>query len=128
MRTTSIEERRPEVAEAAQALREQVDTLLDRVAERILKTPAAGSAPWHTMWRNRDSPAGEAQLRQHLLIRISVAQHLGLDTTNDVRAALAAGATCMDAAAAAAISNRPSTRRSHRPSRFDDLQLQLFDA
>lgn len=81
MRTMSIDLRRLEVAEAAEALREQMDILLDRAAERILKTPVAGSAAWHTMWRNRDSFDGQAQLRRHLLIRISVAQHLGLDTT-----------------------------------------------
>ena len=124
----SIEERRPEVAEAAEALREQLDVLLDRAAERILKTPAAGSARWHALWRNRDSPDGHAQLRRHLLIRIAVAQYLGLDTTNDIQAALAAGATRVDAAAAAAVSNRSSTRRSRQPSRFNDRQLQLFEA
>lgn len=125
MGTTSIEERQPQVAEAAEALREQVDVLLDRAAERVLKTPVAGSASWHALWRNRDSADGQAQLRCHLLIRISVAQHLGLDTTSDVRAALAAGATRKDAAAAVALSRRPPTTRSRR---FDDLQLALFDA
>ena len=124
----SIEERRPAVAEAAEALREQVDVLLDRAAERVLKTPAAGSASWHALWQNRDTVDGQAQLRRHLLIRISVAQHLGLDTTSDVRAALAAGATRNDAAVAAAFSNRSSNRRSRQPGRIDDLQLPLFDA
>ena len=124
----SIGEHRPAVMEAADALRVQVDVLLDRAAERILKTPVAGSASWHERWRNRDSVDGQAQRRRHLLIRISVAQHLGLDTTNDVRAALAAGATRKDAAAAAAVSNRSSTGRSRRPRRIDDLQLLLFDA
>ena len=123
----SIEERQPEVAEAAEALREQVDVLLDRAAERVLKTPVAGSTAWHALWRNRDTVDGQAQLRRHLLIRISVAQHLGLDTASDVRAALAAGATRNDTAVAAAASNRTS-RRSRRPSRLDDLQLPLFDA
>ena len=123
----SIDERRPEVVEAAEALREQLDVLLDRAADRILKTPAPGSARWHAMWQSRDSPDGQTQLRRRLLIRISVAKYLGLDTTNDVRAAVAAGATLMDAASAAAVSNRSSARRSHRSSRLDDLQLQLFD-
>lgn len=122
-----IEERRSAVTEAAEALREQVDVLLDRAAERILKTPAAGSASWHALWRNRDSPDGQTQLRRHLLTRISVGEHLGLDTTRDVRAALAAGATTKDVTAATAVSNRLPSTRSHRSSRVDDLQLQLFD-
>jgi hypothetical protein len=78
--------------EVSDALREQIDVLLDRAAERILKTPTAGTAYWHAMWQNRGSSDGQMHLRRHLLIRIAVAGHLGLDAAHDVRAALAAGA------------------------------------
>lgn len=125
--STPIEERRTEVADAAEALREQMDVLLDRAAERILKTPAAGTASWHAMWQNRDSSEGQAHLRRHLLMRISVAGYLGLDTARDVRAALAAGATRKDVTAAAAAQKRSLPRRSRRARRCDGLQLQLFD-
>lgn len=115
------------VAEAVEAFREQVDVLLDRVADRIINTPAAGSASWHATWRNRGSEDGRIRLRQHLLARIAVAHHLGLDTAPDVLAALAAGATIDDIHTQAIPWRRPNDR-VRRPRRIAAVsQLQLFD-
>lgn len=104
---------RTEVSDAAEILREQIDALLDRAAERILKTPTAGTAYWHAMWQNRGSSDGRVHLRRHLLTRIAVAGHLGLDAAHDIQAALAAGASHEDVRVAAATSKRSSLRRSH---------------
>jgi len=96
------------VADAAEALRAQIDVLLDRSADRLLCAPPAGTIAWHAAWQIRDSATGRARAQAHRIARIAVAQRLGLDIRTDVNAARAAGATTreIEAALAADIGRR----------------------
>lgn len=65
--------------ELAQALAEKVDVLLDRLTDRALAAPAAGSTTWHHQWRERESSAGRAQHDLRLYIRRALAARTGID-------------------------------------------------
>jgi hypothetical protein len=113
------------VADAADSLRVQIDLLLDRSAQRVLNSPAAGSSAWHAAWRDRESPAGRQHAREHLLARIAIASHLGLGVQEDVRAARIAGVLEGEITIALAGRRPRSARRSARNSTIED-QLSLF--
>ena len=107
------------VNDAAEALRTQVDLLLDRAADRLLNMPTAGTSAWHAAWQSRDSTVGLGRARTHRIARIAVASRAGFDVRDDVRAARAGGATTSDIDAA--LGSRRGARRS--PSRDDQLAL-----
>lgn len=64
--------------ELAAALTEKIDVLLDRLTDRALSTPQAGTAQWRAHWLDRDSPAGRAHHARRLHVRAALAYRAGI--------------------------------------------------
>ncbi|OLT34642.1 hypothetical protein BJF84_17845 [Rhodococcus sp. CUA-806] len=64
--------------ELAQTLAEKVDVLLDRLTDRAMATPQAGSSAWKTQWRGRDSEDGRREHTRRLYVRAVLASRAGV--------------------------------------------------
>jgi hypothetical protein len=69
--------------ELAAALTEKIGVLLDRLTDRALSTPQAGTAAWRAHWLDRDSPAGRAGSARRLRIRAVLAHRAGISGPTD---------------------------------------------
>lgn len=85
-------------AEAAQILQDRVDVLLDRLTDRILDAPAAGSARWLQDFREAPTPP---HVRQQMRAAILTAAGFTAPTP-------------------------PHTQTSRRGGRVDPAQLTMF--
>lgn len=75
------------ITDASELLRQKVDVLLERLADRVMSCPAPGSKAWYAHWRaSADSP------KDRLLVRIAIAHHAQFDFAEDIVRARAAGA------------------------------------
>jgi hypothetical protein len=64
--------------ELAQTLTDKIDVLLDRLTDRALATPQAGSTAWKTQWLDRDSEGGRQQHARRLYVRAVLASRAGI--------------------------------------------------
>lgn len=62
----------------AQTLAEKLDILLDRLTDRALSVPAAGTAAWRSHWAGRDSAAGRDEHAYRLHLRAVLATRAGI--------------------------------------------------
>lgn len=62
----------------AQTLAEKIDVLLDRLTDRALAAPQAGSPAWKTQWRGRDSIDGHLEHSRRLYVRAVLANRAGI--------------------------------------------------
>lgn len=100
--------------ELAQTLAEKLDILLDRLTDRALTAPDAGTSAWRAQWLDRDSYTGRQQHTRRLYIRAVLANRAGIglqDTTRPVLSELA-------------ITPTPRARTARR--RVDVNQLAIF--
>lgn len=67
--------------ELAQTLAERFDVLLDRMTDRALATPNAGTSAWKTQWLDRDSPSGREHQTRRLYVRADLASRAGIGLT-----------------------------------------------
>lgn len=101
--------------ELAQTLAEKLDILLDRLTDRALTVPDAGTPAWRQQWMGRDSDTGRRQQARRLYIRAVLARRAGIglqDATAPVLAEPAATPT-------------PRARTARRRS-VDTNQLAIF--
>ncbi|MDJ0396499.1 hypothetical protein QMK17_24655 [Rhodococcus sp. G-MC3] len=97
----------------AAALTEKIDVLLDRLTDRAMAMPQAGSPAWRSHWNERESPSGRAQDARRLYVRAVLASRAGIGTPINAPT---------PAPPAPAPAARPRTRRS----RIDAAQLAMF--
>lgn len=64
--------------ELAQTLVEKLDILLDRLADRAVTVPDAGSSAWKSQWHDRDSDAGRERNLHRLHVRAVIATKAGV--------------------------------------------------
>ncbi|OLT31606.1 hypothetical protein BJF84_26570 [Rhodococcus sp. CUA-806] len=64
--------------ELAQTLTDKIDVLLDRLTDRALATPQAGSTAWKTQWQSRDSEGGRQEHARRLYVRAVLANRAGI--------------------------------------------------
>ncbi|MGF0313703.1 hypothetical protein [Rhodococcus sp. IEGM1428] len=62
----------------AQTLVEKLDILLDRLADRAVTVPDAGSSAWRSQWHDRDSDAGRERNSHRLHVRALIATKAGV--------------------------------------------------
>ncbi|MDJ0363018.1 hypothetical protein [Rhodococcus sp. H29-C3] len=68
--------------ELAHTLTERLDILLDRLTDRALAVPDAGTAAWHRHWRGRDSESGRQHHARRLYVRAVLASRAGIGLTH----------------------------------------------
>ncbi|MBA8965062.1 hypothetical protein JOJ86_007428 [Rhodococcus percolatus] len=78
------------ISDAADLLTEKADVLLERLTDRVMASPAAGSKAWYALRNSASSPA--QVLKARLLVRIAIAYHAHFDLVDDIDRARAAGA------------------------------------
>ncbi len=64
--------------ELAQTLAEKLDVLLDRLTDRALTVPDAGTSAWREQWLGRDSDTGRQHHARRLYIRAVLASRAGI--------------------------------------------------
>lgn len=64
--------------ELAQTLAEKLDVLLDRLTDRALTVPDAGTSAWRQQWLGRDSDTGRQHHARRLYIRAVLASRAGI--------------------------------------------------
>lgn len=114
----------PVLDDLAQQLLEKLDVLLDRLTDRALASPRAGSAPWRSDWLDRTTDAGRDLERRRVLTRISLASRAGLPPGRDVVIARSLGVTDAELRAGG-VSTGPRSSR-YRPRHHRD-QLAMFE-
>lgn len=72
------------IVEAADAVAEKVDILLDRAVDAVLGAPRAGSQRWHQDWRERESQSGHDALERRARVKITIAQLAGIDPRHEI--------------------------------------------
>ncbi len=99
------------VTEAGDILAEQVDVLLERLTDKVLGTPRAGSREWYTQWDAQHSPAGHHLQGQRLLVKIAIASQASVDPIHDIERARHAGTAWVAIGRAAGLSSRAARQR-----------------
>ncbi|AMY56496.1 hypothetical protein A3L23_05198 (plasmid) [Rhodococcoides fascians D188] len=107
----------------AQLLLEKLDLLLDRLTDRVLASPRAGSDAWRSNWLDRNTADGRDLERRRVLIRIGLAHRAGLAPVRDIAIARSLGVTDAELRAGG-IDARP--RAKYRPRHHRD-QLTMFE-
>lgn len=104
--------------ELAQALAEKLDVLLDRLTDRALTVPDAGTSAWREQWLGRDSDTGRQHHARRLYIRAVLAsragiglQEVSITPTQDPRPA---------------VTPTPRARTARRRADHNDDQLAMF--
>lgn len=64
--------------ELAHALTDKLDVLLDRLTDRALSAPDAGTSAWRTQWLDRDSPTGLERQARRRYVRAALASRAGI--------------------------------------------------
>ncbi|WP_354563344.1 MULTISPECIES: hypothetical protein [unclassified Rhodococcus (in: high G+C Gram-positive bacteria)] len=101
--------------ELAQTLLDKIDILLDRLTDRALAAPQAGSQAWRAQWADRGSRDGQQLQAQRMYIRAELSSRANIGLTQaPVPAALPH---------AAGVVARP---RSPKRNRVAPEQLAMF--
>ena len=104
--------------ELTEVLIDKIDVLLDRVTDRALAAPTAGSQAWRSQWLERGSDQGREQLARRLYVRAVLAHRAGVGLCGQ--------------GAPTTPPNPPTSetrlRRPRRRPRVDAAQLSMFDA
>ncbi|OZE93550.1 hypothetical protein CH299_27685 [Rhodococcus sp. 14-2686-1-2] len=101
--------------ELAQTLAEKLDVLLDRLTDRALTVPDAGTPAWRQQWMGRDSDTGRQQHARRVYIRAVLASRAGIglaEATAPIRPEPA--------------STPPPRARTARRRSVDSNQLAIF--
>ncbi|MDH6681024.1 hypothetical protein M2284_005267 [Rhodococcus sp. LBL1] len=67
------------ITEAAEAVAEKIDVLLERATDHLLGAPQPGSEAWRQQWDSRDTEACRAELAHRTRVRIAIARATGVD-------------------------------------------------
>ncbi len=104
--------------ELAQTLAERLDVLLDRLTDRALTVPDAGTSAWREHWLERDSDTGRQHHARRLYIRAVLASRAGIGL-HEASIQPAADPT-------PAVTPTPRARTARRRADHNDNQLAMF--
>jgi len=79
------------IAEAAEAVAEKIDVLLERATDAVLGAPQPGSDAWQAAWAARDTDAGRAALAHRTRVKSAIAVAAGVDPRPELERARRAG-------------------------------------
>ena len=79
------------IAEAAEAVAEKIDVLLERATDTVLGAPPPGSDAWQQAWAARDTDAGRAALAHRTRVKTAIAAAAGVDPRPELERARRAG-------------------------------------
>ena len=97
------------IAEAAEAVAEKIDVLLERATDTVLGAPQPGSDAWQQAWAARDTAAGRAALAHRTRVKTAIAAAAGVDPRPELERAQCAGV--LDGETAAELPEKPRRRR-----------------
>lgn len=99
------------IADAADAIAERIDLLLERATDAVIAAPNPGSPQWREAWETRGSEEGRAALERRMLVKIAIAQRAGIDPCHEIDRARREGVPWIRIAAAAGTSVERVRRR-----------------
>ncbi|RZL73323.1 MAG: hypothetical protein EOP32_36990 [Rhodococcus sp. (in: high G+C Gram-positive bacteria)] len=94
------------IADAADLLVQKADVLLERLADRVMASPAPGSKAWYA---HRSSTTDS--LKARLLVRIAIAHQAHFDLAEDIARARTAGAQWSEIAEVTGLSAHQARKR-----------------
>ncbi|QDP08271.1 hypothetical protein [Prescottella equi] len=106
------------IAEAAEALAEKIDVLLERATDVVLGAPRPGSEAWRQAWAARNTAVGRAASAHRVQVKTLIAVAAGVDPRPELERARHAGIL------AGETSTEPPNRRP--PSGQGDGQLPIW--
>lgn len=109
------------IAEAAEAVAEKIDVLLERATDAVLGAPQPGSDAWQQAWAARDTDAGRAELAHRTRIKTAIAAAAGVDPRPELERARRAGIVTDEPTTV----QSEKTKRRRRSSGSDD-QLSMW--
>ncbi|KAF0957312.1 hypothetical protein MLGJGCBP_07708 [Rhodococcus sp. T7] len=116
---------RSAIADAAELLTQKADVLLERLADRVMASPAPGSKAWYAL-RNTSAASPKARL----LVRIAIAHQAHFDLAEDIARARAAGAQWSEIGEVTGLSARAARKRwdaaPSAPCQHDSGQLAIW--
>ncbi|QCQ90939.1 hypothetical protein [Rhodococcus sp. SGAir0479] len=109
------------IAEAADAVAEKIDVLLERATDAVLGAPQPGSEAWRQAWAARETDAGHAARAHRARVKIAIAEAAGVDARPEVDRARRAGLLTREPAAQAP--EKPPRRRRSPQGGSDQLSM-----
>ncbi|CAG7634279.1 hypothetical protein SIM91_43680 [Rhodococcus opacus] len=98
------------IVDAAELLTQKADVLLERLADRVMACPPAGSPAWYAQ-RTTSTVSPAETFKARLLVRIAIAHHAHFDLVEDIDRAHAAGAQWSEIGDATGLSATAARRR-----------------
>ncbi|WP_157662961.1 hypothetical protein [Prescottella equi] len=109
------------IAEAAEAVAEKIDVLLERATDAVLGAPRPGSDEWQQAWAARDTEAGRAELAHRTRVKVAIARAAGMDPRPELERAQRAGIL-----AGEPVAEPPQRPQRRRRSGDGDDQLSMW--
>ncbi|WP_430336194.1 hypothetical protein [Rhodococcus sp. ACT016] len=109
------------ITEAADAVAEKIDVLLERATDTVLGAPQPGSDAWQQAWAARDTDSGRAELAHRARVKIAIARAAGVDPRSEIERAGRAGILADENAA-----EPPETPKRRRRSGDGGGQLSMW--
>ncbi|AVP71398.1 hypothetical protein [Prescottella equi] len=108
------------ITEAAEAVAEKIDVLLERATDAVLGAPQPGSEAWQQAWAARDTDAGRAELAHRTRIKAAIAEAAGVDPRPELERARRAGIVTAEPTAG---TSPEKAKRRRRPGGDDQLSM-----
>ncbi|MGW9567008.1 hypothetical protein [Prescottella equi] len=108
------------IAEAAEAVAEKIDVLLERATDTVLGAPQPGSDAWQQVWAARDTDAGRAALAHRTRVKTAIAAAAGVDPRPELERARRAGIVTDEPTAE---TPPEKAKRRRRPGGDDQLPM-----
>ncbi|NKT14607.1 hypothetical protein GS979_07175 [Rhodococcus hoagii] len=109
------------IAEAAEAVAEKIDVLLERATDAVLRVPAPGSQAWQQAWAARDTATGRAALAHRTRVKASIAAAAGVDPGPELERARRTGIVTDEP-----TGETPSGKAKRRRQPGGDDQLSMW--
>ncbi|MFM1722889.1 hypothetical protein ABEU20_001449 [Rhodococcus sp. PAM 2766] len=109
------------IAEAAEAVAEKIDVLLERATDAVLGAPPPGSEAWQQAWVARDTDAGRTELAHRTRVKTAIAAAAGVDPRPELERARRAGILVGEA-----VAEPPGKPKRRRRSGNGDDQLSMW--
>lgn len=117
-----------DISGAAHQLRETIALRCGDLADKLLDLPEAGTPEWVEQYQQRDTPEGQARLREWHLVKMRICREADVDQTGDALNAKKAGATWQDIADACGITRQAAYDRWAKHLRAVSADRDAIDA
>lgn len=108
--------------ELADVLIDRIDQLLDRLADRAMAAPSAGTRLWESAWNERETVAGRVRADEQARVRAELTRRVMMELGSTHSALVTAG-----------VADRPlrvvrprGAKTDRRRGRLDEAQLAFF--